>query len=134
MKRTNHSPVDCEHTGHSACNCEDEKQGVGICTKVCSGASGNQVFRQLLAASKDAEFLIAYMFERIYYGAAPLEDVWDKLAVAIEAAQQSLQAQHYGRLSMEIFHEIMNGFYAVLMLGAIGIGFWFYRKKKESDR
>ena len=61
--------------------------------KVGSGGSGSQAFRQLLAASKDAEFLIAYMFESHCIGAAPLEEVWDKLAVAIEAAQQSLHAQ-----------------------------------------
>ena len=35
---------------------------------------------------------------------------------------------------MELFHEIMNWFYGVLMLGAIGIGVWFCKKKRESDR
>jgi hypothetical protein len=62
--------------------------------KIVSGSSDHQAFRQLLAASKDAEFLIAYMFESHCIGAAPLEEVWDRLAVAIEAAQRSLQAQH----------------------------------------
>jgi LPXTG-motif cell wall-anchored protein len=35
---------------------------------------------------------------------------------------------------METFQHIMYGFYAVLMVGAIGIAAWFYKKKKESDR
>jgi LPXTG-motif cell wall-anchored protein len=35
---------------------------------------------------------------------------------------------------MEAFHEVMNWVYGVLMLGAIGIGAWFYKKKKESER
>ena len=35
---------------------------------------------------------------------------------------------------MEIFQQIMYGFYAVLLLGAIGIAVWFYKKQKESDR
>jgi hypothetical protein len=39
-----------------------------------------------------------------------------------------------GGLPMQIFHEVMNWFYVGLMVGAIGIGVWFYNKKKESDR
>jgi LPXTG-motif cell wall-anchored protein len=35
---------------------------------------------------------------------------------------------------MAIFKEVMNVVYAVLGLGAIGIGYWLYKKKKESDR
>jgi len=35
---------------------------------------------------------------------------------------------------MENFHEIMNVIYAALMVAAVGIGAWFYKKKKESDR
>jgi LPXTG-motif cell wall-anchored protein len=35
---------------------------------------------------------------------------------------------------MENFQQIMNWFYGVLMLIAIGIGAWFYKKKRESDR
>jgi hypothetical protein len=35
---------------------------------------------------------------------------------------------------MEIFKEVMTCFYAVLGLGAICIGYWCYKKKKESDR
>ncbi len=35
---------------------------------------------------------------------------------------------------MAIYQQLMYGFYAVLMLAAIGIATWFYKKKKESDR
>jgi hypothetical protein len=35
---------------------------------------------------------------------------------------------------METFQQIMYAFYAVLMLAAIGIAAWFYKKQKESDR
>ena len=35
---------------------------------------------------------------------------------------------------MEVFHQIMNWFYAVLLIAVIGIAGWFYKKKKESDR
>ena len=35
---------------------------------------------------------------------------------------------------MAIFQQIMYWFYAVLLLAAIGIAAWFYKKKKESER
>ena len=35
---------------------------------------------------------------------------------------------------MAIFQQIMYWFYAVLLLAAIGIAVWFYKKKKESER
>jgi LPXTG-motif cell wall-anchored protein len=35
---------------------------------------------------------------------------------------------------MDAFHQIMNWFLGGLLLGAIVIGAWFYKKKKESDR
>ncbi len=35
---------------------------------------------------------------------------------------------------METFQHVMNAFYAVLMIAAIGIAVWLYKKKKESDR
>jgi LPXTG-motif cell wall-anchored protein len=34
---------------------------------------------------------------------------------------------------MQIFQQIMYAFYAVLMLAAIGIAAWFYKKRKDSD-
>ena len=51
------------------------------------------VLRQLVAASKEAEGLIACVFELHFISAAPLQHIWDKLARAIKAAQQRLQ-QH----------------------------------------
>jgi hypothetical protein len=50
--------------------------------------------RQLLAASKDVEVLIACLFELNLIAAAPLQQIWDRFAVAIEKAQLALQAQH----------------------------------------
>jgi LPXTG-motif cell wall-anchored protein len=35
---------------------------------------------------------------------------------------------------MEAFHQFMNWFYAVLVIGAVGIAVWFLKKKKESDQ
>jgi hypothetical protein len=35
---------------------------------------------------------------------------------------------------MQIYQQIMYGFYAVLLLAVIGIAAWFYKKQKESDR
>jgi LPXTG-motif cell wall-anchored protein len=34
---------------------------------------------------------------------------------------------------METFQQVMYGFYALLILGAIAIGVWFYKKRKESQ-
>jgi hypothetical protein len=36
--------------------------------------------------------------------------------------------------SMVIFQQIMYGFFAVLMLAALGITIWFYKKQKENNR
>jgi hypothetical protein len=66
----------------------------GRCIKSTSDELDGSVFRQLLAASKDAEFLIGCLFELHFITAAPLQQIWDKLAVAIAAAQQTLQAEH----------------------------------------
>ncbi len=49
--------------------------------------------RRLLAASKDAEVLIACLFELNSVEAVPLQQIWDNLAVAIKAAQQSLAGE-----------------------------------------
>ncbi len=35
---------------------------------------------------------------------------------------------------MEVFQNIMYGFFAVLMVAAIGIAVWFYKRQKENDR
>ncbi len=35
---------------------------------------------------------------------------------------------------MAIFQQLMYGFFAVLMLAAIGITVWFYKRQKENDR
>ena len=35
---------------------------------------------------------------------------------------------------MAIFQQIMYGFFAILMLAAIGVTIWFYKKQKENDR
>jgi hypothetical protein len=51
------------------------------------------VLRQLVTASKEAEGLIACVFELHFISAAPLQHIWDKLARAIKAAQKRLQ-QH----------------------------------------
>ena len=72
----------------------EAEENLGRCIKSTSGESGGAVFRQLLAASKDAELLIGCLFELHFITAAPLQQIWDKLAVAIAAAQQTLQAEH----------------------------------------
>lgn len=35
---------------------------------------------------------------------------------------------------MEVFQNVMYGFFAVMMVAAIGIAVWFYRKEKEKNR
>lgn len=34
---------------------------------------------------------------------------------------------------MEIFQQVMNGFFVVLVIVAGGIGFWLFKKRKESN-
>ena len=84
--------MQCTHL--STTNFRDEEKNIGICKNPASGNSDGLAFRQLLAASKDAEALIACLYELHFITAAPLRQIWDKLADAIEAAQRSLQAQH----------------------------------------
>lgn len=38
------------------------------------------------------------------------------------------------RISMEVFQQFMYWFYGAMLLAAIGIAAWFYKKKRESDR
>jgi len=35
---------------------------------------------------------------------------------------------------MQTLQQIMYGFYVVLMLAAVGIAMWLYKKRKENDR
>jgi hypothetical protein len=50
--------------------------------------------QKLLEASKDAELLIACMFELHLITAAPLLEIWNRLAAAINEAQSTSQAEH----------------------------------------
>ena len=84
--------MQCTHL--STRDFRDEGKKIGMCKKPASGNSDGLAFRQLLAASKDAEALIACLYELHFITAAPLRQIWDRLAVAIESAQRSLQAQH----------------------------------------
>ena len=52
------------------------------------------VWRNLLTASKDAERLIACLFELHLITARSLVQIWDNLATAIELAQRMLKADH----------------------------------------
>ncbi len=51
------------------------------------------VLRQLVKASKEAEGLIACLFELHLIAAAPLERAWDRFARAITTAQRRLRRQ-----------------------------------------
>ena len=84
--------MQCTHL--STTNFRDEEKNIGICKNPASANSDGLALRQLLAASKDAEALIACLYELHFITAAPLRQIWDRLAVAIESAQRSLQAQH----------------------------------------
>lgn len=52
------------------------------------------VLQKLLAASKDAEVMIACLFEQNMISAEPLQQIWDRFAAAISEAQLTLQAKH----------------------------------------
>lgn len=41
----------------------------------------------------------------------------------------NLQRRHY----MEIFQQVMNGVFVLLVIVAGGIGFWCFKKRKESS-
>ena len=49
--------------------------------------------QKLLDASRDAEVLIACIFELHLITAAPLLDIWNRLAAAINVTQSTLQAE-----------------------------------------
>ncbi len=75
----------------------NEEKSRGTPSKLSSGSRPSfrlepdgSVLRRLLAASKDAEVLIACLFELNSIEAAPLQKIWGNLSVAIRAAQQSL--------------------------------------------
>ena len=86
-----------QYTNLSTSDFTDEEKSRGIPSKLSSGSRplirlepDGSVLRRLVAASKDAEVLIACLFELNSIGAAPLQQIWDNLAVAIKAAQQNL--------------------------------------------
>ena len=59
------------------------------------------VLQNLLAASKDAEVLIACLFEQHLFTAAPLQQIWENLAAAIDEAQGHLRVQSSDALSAQ---------------------------------
>lgn len=77
-----------------------EEKNEGIRIKPKSDARGalpksdSLVLQKLLAASKDAEVIIACLFEQQSISAEPLQKIWDRLAAAITEAQLTLQARH----------------------------------------
>jgi hypothetical protein len=82
-------------------DCDGKEKNIEIHLKNAPGAESAlrpkpepSVLLNLLAASKDAEVLIACMFEQHLFTAAPLHEIWENLAAAIDEAQTSLQAEH----------------------------------------
>lgn len=80
---------------------EGEEKNIGIHMKPVSGLNstfqfgpGASVLQELLAASKDAEMLIACLFELHSVNAEPLQQIWIRLAAAIDGAQLVLHANH----------------------------------------
>jgi hypothetical protein len=78
-----------------------EEKSSGIHSKPAPGSDsalksgpGVTVLQQLLAASKDAEVLIACLFEQHFITAAPLQQIWSRLAAAIDDAQRTVEAGH----------------------------------------
>jgi|WetSurMetagenome_2_1015567.scaffolds.fasta_scaffold963312_2 hypothetical protein len=85
----------------NASNHEGEEKNNGIHVKKAPGPDSTlrlkpdtSVLQQLLAASKDAEVLIACLFEQHFITAAPLQQIWSRLAAAIDDAQRTVQAGH----------------------------------------
>ncbi|MDM7996221.1 MAG: hypothetical protein QUT30_11135 [Acidobacteriota bacterium] len=77
---------------------EEKSEGIRIKPKTDAKAalpkSESSVLLRLLAASKDAEAIIACLFEQQLISAEPLQQIWDRLAAAITEAQLTLQARH----------------------------------------
>lgn len=65
--------------------------------------------QKLLTAAKDAEVLIACIFELHLFTADPLLEIWTRLAAAIKEAQSTLQAEHIDGLSAQSEKETLNG-------------------------
>ena len=85
----------------NARNHEGEEKNIGIHVKNAPGPASAlrlrpdaSVLQQLLAASKDAEVLIACLFEQHFITAAPLQQIWSRLAAAIDDAQRTVEAGH----------------------------------------
>ncbi len=81
----------------STSNFRREEKSNGTHSKLTSGSRplirfepDGSALQRLLAASKDAEVLIACLFELNSIDAAPLQRIWENLAVAIKAAQQNV--------------------------------------------
>ena len=79
-----------------------EEKSIGNRNQAGAGANmkhpmkpDNLVMNKLLAASKDAEVLIACLFELHFVTAAPLQQIWDRLASAINEAQHTVRAAHH---------------------------------------
>jgi hypothetical protein len=80
-----------------------KEKSIGVLRKNAQAEDSDSMFRpepnnlaleKLLGASKDAEVLIACIFELHSIAAAPLLEIWDRLAAAINEAQAALQAMN----------------------------------------
>ena len=71
-------------------------------SKVANGSVPDaSALQKLLGASKEAEVLIACIFEFDSITAAPLLEIWNKFAAAINEAQLALQAEHSNGSSLQ---------------------------------
>jgi hypothetical protein len=89
-------------------NSECQANNIVIREKSTPSELDSLVFRQLLAASKAAERVIGCLFESQCITAEPLEQIWNNLATAIEAAQQALPTDHPAQLNISA-KEKLNG-------------------------
>jgi hypothetical protein len=88
--------------------CRSQANKVAICKKLAPGKLDGLLFRQLLSAAKDAELVIGCLFESQCITAASLEQIWNNLARAVEAAQQTLPTDHPPQLNISA-KETLNG-------------------------